>query len=231
MDNIKGIIFDLDGTLADTLPLCIKSFQLAFEEITGIKHPESTIIKYFGQTEEGITKSIAPECWEDCFNAYIRIYKENHHLCPAIFDGTREILDFLRENHYKIAMVTGKGKPTADISLDYFGIKNYFEFMETGSAEGVIKDKCMAKILNQWQIPANQVIYIGDQPSDITCSRKAGVLPIAVTWASTTNSELLEKENPYKIFSKTEDFKDWLEEITESKLTSQNTLPATNAGL
>ncbi|HBG50143.1 MAG TPA: hydrolase, partial [Cyanobacteria bacterium UBA9971] len=31
MDKIQGIIFDLDGTLADTLPLCIKSFQLAFE--------------------------------------------------------------------------------------------------------------------------------------------------------------------------------------------------------
>ena len=210
MNNIKGVIFDLDGTLADTLPLCIKSFQLAFEEVTGIKHPESTITKFFGQTEEGITKSIAPDKWEDCFNAYIRIYKENHHLCPAIFDGTREILDFLKENHYKIAMVTGKGRPTADISLDYFGITNYFEYVETGSAKGVIKDKCMKKILNHWQIPENQAVYIGDQPSDIICSRKAGVLPIAVSWASTTNLRLLEKENPYKLFSRIEDFKNWL---------------------
>lgn len=217
MDKIKGIIFDLDGTLADTLPLCIKSFQLAFEEITGIKYPESRIIQFFGQTEEGITKSIEPDRWQECFDAYIRIYKENHHLCPAIFDGTREILDFLKENNYKIAMVTGKGKPSADITLDYFGIKNYFEYIETGSAEGVIKDKCITKILNCWQIPANQTAYIGDQPSDITCSKKAGVIPIAVTWASTTNTELLEKENPYKIFSKIEDFKDWLEQITENK--------------
>ena len=217
MDKIKGIIFDLDGTLADTLPLCIKSFQLAFEEVTGIKYSECTITQFFGQTEEGITKSIAPDSWEDCFDAYIRIYKENHHLCPAIFDGTREILDFLKENNYKIAMVTGKGKPSADITLDYFGIKNYFEYIETGSAEGVIKDKCITKILKRWQIPANQTAYIGDQPSDITCSKKAGVIPIAVTWASIINTELLEKETPYKIFSKISDFKDWLEQITENK--------------
>jgi phosphoglycolate phosphatase/pyrophosphatase PpaX len=217
MKNIKAIIFDLDGTLADTLPLCIKSFQLAFKEITGIKHPESTITRFFGQTEEGITKSIAPDRWEDCFNAYIRIYKNNHHLCPAIFEGTKEILDFLKENHYKIAMVTGKGKPSADITLDYFGIKNYFEYVETGSAEGIIKDKCIAKILNYWQIPADQAAYIGDQPSDITCSKKAGVLPIAVAWASTANAEKLKAENPYKIFSKIEYFKSWLEQITENK--------------
>lgn len=217
MNKLKAIIFDLDGTLADTLPLCIKSFQLAFEEITGIKYPENTITQFFGQTEEGITKSIEPDRWEECFYAYIRIYKENHHLCPAIFEGTREILNFLRENQYKIAMVTGKGKPTADITLDYFGIKNYFEYVETGSTEGVIKDKCIAKILNHWQIHANQAAYIGDQPSDIICSRKIGVLPIAVTWASTTDSKLLEKENPSKIFSKIKDFKHWLEQITDNE--------------
>lgn len=217
MDKVKGVIFDLDGTLADTLPLCIKSFQLAFEEVTGIKYPESTITNFFGQTEEGITKSISPDNWENCFDAYIKFYKENHHLCPDLFDGARGILDFLKENQFKIAMVTGKGKPSADITIDYFRIKNYFEFVETGSAEGVIKDKCMTKILNSWQIPANQAVYIGDQPSDITCSRKAGVHPIAVTWASTTDSTLLIKENPYKIFSKIADFQDWLEEITENK--------------
>ncbi len=210
MNKLKGVIFDLDGTLADTLPLCINSFQLAIEEITGIKYPESVIISYFGKTEEGIAQSLAPERWKDCFNAYNRIYKENHHLYPMLFNGVKEILDFLKENNYKIAMVTGKGKISADITLDYFGIKKYFEFIETGSTKGIIKDKCIKKILNNWQIPASQIIYIGDQPSDIIYSRKAGVYPVAVTWASTTNSELLKQESPYKIFDKIEEFKDWL---------------------
>jgi len=218
MEKIKGVIFDLDGTLADTLPLCIKSFQLAFDEVTGIKHSESEIVKYFGQTEEGIVKSIAPDNWQKCLDAYVRIYQENHHYCPDIFDGIREILDFLKENHYKTAMVTGKGIHSVFITLDYFKIRNYFEYIETGSIEGVIKDKCIAKILNNWQIPANQAIYVGDQPSDIIHSKQAGVLSVAVTWASTTNSKLLKKENPYKIFSKTEDFKRWLEKIAKINL-------------
>jgi phosphoglycolate phosphatase/pyrophosphatase PpaX len=68
-----------------------------------------------------------------------------------------------------------------------------------------------------WQLPADQAVYIGDQPSDITCSKKAGVLPIAVAWASTTNAEKLEAENPYKIFSTIGNFKGWLEQITENK--------------
>jgi pyrophosphatase PpaX len=217
MNKLKAIIFDLDGTLADTLPLCIKSFQLTFEEVLGIKYPDSEIIKYFGQTEEGITKSIAPDRWQECLETYVRIYTENHHLCPSTFDGIHETLDFIKKNNYKIAMVTGKGVHSVFITLDYYGIRDYFEYVETGSNDGLIKDKCMEKILNHWQIPADQTAYIGDQASDIICSRKAGVLPIAVTWASTTNSELLKKENPYKIFSKISDFKQWLEEITENK--------------
>lgn len=218
MNKIKAIIFDLDGTLADTLPLCIKSFQLAFEEVTGIKHHENTVTQFFGQTEEGIVKSIAPDKWQECLDTYVRIYTENHHLCPSTFDGIPEILDFIKKNNYKMAMVTGKGVHSVFITLDYYGIRDYFEFVETGSSEGIIKDKCIAKILNKWKIPANQAAYIGDQPSDIIYSRKAGVLPIAVTWASTTDSNLLEKENPYKIFSKIEDFKNWLQKITENKL-------------
>ena len=210
MDNIKAIIFDLDGTLADTLPLCIKSFQLAFEEIMGIKYPENIITQYFGQTEEGITKSLAPDKWQECLSAYVRIYTENHHLCPATFDGITETLDYIKKSGYKMAMVTGKGVHSVFITLDYYGIQDYFEFVETGSNEGIIKDKCIKKILNSWQISANQAAYIGDQPSDIIHSRKAGVLPIAVTWASTTNKELLEKENPYKIFAKIDEFKGWI---------------------
>jgi phosphoglycolate phosphatase/pyrophosphatase PpaX len=216
MDNLKAIIFDLDGTLADTLPLCIKSFQLAFEEVTGIKYPESKITQFFGQTEEGIVKSLSPDNWQKCLDTYVRIYTENHHLCPSIFDGTREILDFIKQNNFKMAMVTGKGEHSVYITLDYYGIRDYFEFVETGSNDGIIKDKCIEKILNRWQIPANQAIYVGDQPSDIVYSRKTGVLPVAVTWASTTTHiDLLKKENPYKIFEKTEDFKNWLENMKE----------------
>jgi len=213
MDKLKGVIFDLDGTLADTLPLCIKSFQLTFKEVTGIKYPKSAITKFFGQTEEGIVKRLAPDRWQECLNSYVKIYKENHHLCPTTFDGIIGILEFLKENNYKLAIVTGKGEHSINITLDYLGIKHFFEYVETGSTKGIIKDICIKKILDKWQIPANQTIYIGDQPSDIIYSRKAGVLPIAVTWASTTNADLLEKEKPYKIFSKIEDFKNWLTRI------------------
>ena len=218
MNDLKAIIFDLDGTLADTLPLCIKAFQLALEEATGIHYPENRIKQHFGQTEEGITKSLVPDKWQECLDSYIRIYTENHHLCPSTFDGIKETLDYIRENKYKMAMVTGKGEHSVYISLDYYGISDYFEYVETGSTEGVIKDKCIENILNKWNLPANQAIYLGDQPSDIIYSRKAGVFPIAVTWASTTNIELLEKESPYKIFSKIEDFQGWIKEVTENNL-------------
>lgn len=214
MKNLKGIIFDLDGTLADTLPLCLKSFRLALEEVTGIKYAEREITKYFGQTEEGITKTLVPDNHKECLDAYIKFYKENHHLCPSMFDGISEMLEFLKKNRYKTALVTGKGEHSVYITLDYYGIRDYFEYVETGSTNGIIKDKCIKRILDKWQLPANQTVYIGDQPSDMIHSKKAGVFPVAVTWASTTDTELLKKENPYKLFSKPKDFNDWLKLMT-----------------
>jgi len=217
MENIKAVIFDLDGTLADTLPLCIESFQKAFDEVLGVKFTESELTRYFGQTEEGIVKSLAPDNWQACLDKYIEIYTKNHHICPSVFDGVYEILDFIKDNNLKSAMVTGKGEHSVYITLDYYNIRKYFEYVETGSTSGVIKDKCIEKILDRWEIPANQALYLGDQPSDITSSRKAGVLPIAVTWASTTNSQALEVESPYKTFSKTHDFINWLEKVSSEK--------------
>jgi len=216
MNNLKAIIFDLDGTLADTLPLCISSFQKTLEQINGREYSHGEVTEYFGLTEEGICRSLAGERWQECLDLYVKIYKENHGLCPSLFEGVKETLDFIKNNGYKMALVTGKGVHSVFITLDYYGIRNYFEFVETGSNEGLIKDKCILKILNRWEILSEEAAYLGDQPTDITCSRKAGVLPIGVAWASTTDRFSLEKENPYKIFDKISEFQGWLEEITNN---------------
>jgi len=227
MSKLKAIIFDLDGTLADTLPLCISSFQKALEQINEKKYSHAEVTEYFGLTEEGICRSLAGDRWQECLDLYVKIYKENHDLCPSLFDGVKKSLDFIKNNGYKMALVTGKGVHSVFITLDYYGIRNYFEFVETGSNEGLIKDKCLTKILNCWEIFPEEAAYLGDQPTDITCSRKAGVIPIGVAWASTTDRQALEKENPYKIFDKIEEFQDWLESRTnhsqEISIKLQNT--------
>lgn len=216
--DIKGIIFDFDGTLADTLPLCINSFQLCFEKNLGKKFTEEEIIRYFGQTEEGIIKAISPDNWEDCFKSYLEIYKNNHSNYPSLFDGIIETLDHLKDSGLKIAMVTGKGSHSAEISLNFYGIDKYFEYVETGSPDGSIKPEGMKKILQRWGIKPENAVYVGDNPQDIIDSKEVGVLPIGVSWASTGDHSLLEAQNPHIIFSEISDFKAWLKILDKTKV-------------
>jgi len=131
-------------------------------------------------------------------------------MCPIPFDGIIEILDYLKDNGNKMALVTGKGYDTAQITLDKFGIKHYFQHIETGSSKGSIKPECIKKILSNWGIESKKVYYIGDSHTDIIDSKKAGVIPIAVSWASTANHQKLLEQKPHLIFTKISDFKNWV---------------------
>jgi phosphoglycolate phosphatase/pyrophosphatase PpaX len=211
--KIKGIIFDFDGTLADTLPICILSFQQALLNKLGKKYTEAEIVSYFGQTEEGIMQALAEEHWEECFKEYLKVYKLNHAFCPALFDETKDLLDTVKNLGLKMAMVTGKGKHSADISLNYYKIADYFEYIETGSPKGSIKPLCMGRIIEQWGILPHESLYIGDAPTDITDSKIAGVVPVSACWASTSNISELQVLEPYKLFDKMSELKSWIKTL------------------
>ncbi|MEI7474420.1 MAG: HAD family hydrolase [bacterium] len=211
--NIKGIIFDFDGTLADTLPICILSFQQALFNKLNKQYTEAKIVSYFGQTEEGIMQALASEQWEECFEEYLNVYKTNHTHCPHLFNGAKDLLDTIQGLGFKLGMVTGKGRGSAEISLNHYGIKEYFEHIETGSTTGSIKHLCMSSIIEKWGILPKETIYIGDSPTDITDAKKAGVMPISACWASTANKEELIKLEPYKLFENVLALKNWIKTL------------------
>ncbi|MFA6989299.1 MAG: HAD family hydrolase [Candidatus Gastranaerophilaceae bacterium] len=209
--NKFAYIFDLDGTLGDTLPLCIFSFQEALEKLSGKRPSQEEVMGYFGYTEEGITKSMYPQNWQHYYDTYLEIYTQNHDICPEPFEGIIGILEYLKESGHKMALVTGKGQPSAEITLTKFKIKHYFEYIETGSPIKSIKPECIKKIIQKWDIDPEKIYYVGDSHTDIIDSKTAGVNPIAVSWASTANYQKLVEQNPHLIFTKIEDFKNWIE--------------------
>lgn len=206
----KALIFDLDGTLADTLPLCVFSFQEALEACTGVRPTKQEVMSHFGACEEGVSKKLLPDNWSGSFSKYLEVYKENHHMCEDLFEGVQEVLDFLKRNKIKTALITGKGAQSCDITLNHFGIREYFEFVETGHPKGSIKPECMRRILKRWGLNPKDAYYVGDSPKDITDSDEVGVNPIAVSWASTAEHDVLLKYKPHKIFSQIPEFKNWV---------------------
>lgn len=211
--RIKGIIFDFDGTLADTLPLCIVSFQQMFERITGKAYTKEEIVKYFGRAEEGIILTLAPDQYDECMREYVATYKNNHHMCAEVFTGIREILEMIRSKNLKMALITGKGQHTIEVSLEYLGLREYFEFVEPGDPDKSIKTECLKKIADLWKLDSSEIAYIGDQPSDIKDSKMAGATAVAVSWATTSDHANLQEHSPDLLFRTTDEFMSWLAKI------------------
>lgn len=126
MYKIKAVIFDLDGTLGNTLPLCISAFRKSIEPLINQTLSDEEIIATFGPSEEGTIMALAPQHYQEGISSYLEFYKILHPLCPDPFDGIEDLLIALRNKSVRIAMVTGKGKHSTDISLEQFHIAQYF---------------------------------------------------------------------------------------------------------
>jgi phosphoglycolate phosphatase/pyrophosphatase PpaX len=208
---IKAVIFDLDGTIADTVPLCIRAFRQSIEPLTNRLISDNEIIKTFGPSEEGTIMALSPDHYDKGLTDYLYFYEKLHDICPAPFDGIINLLDTLKNTGVRIAMVTGKGKYSTDISLKYFNLNNYFEIIETGSPEGPRKVEGIQTVLDEFAgISKKEIIYVGDAPNDIIACRKVGISVVAAAWSDTAESDKLLELNPDKLFYSIKDFTKWL---------------------
>lgn len=211
MDKIKAIIFDLDGTIGDTVPLCIKAFRCAVEPLIKKNITDLEIMATFGPSEEGTIMSLAPDHYEKGISQYLNYYKDFHDMCPAPFEGIKELIDILKEKNIRLAMVTGKGKYSTEISLKQFGLDNYFEIIETGEMSGPRKPEGLKNVINKFcELSKDEMIYIGDAPSDIDACRKVGIPVIAVAWANDVEKDKLIENKPDEIFDSVQIFTKWL---------------------
>ena len=210
MNKIRAVIFDLDGTIADTLPLCIAAFRKAIEPLALRSVSDDEIIATFGPSEEGTIKALIPMHYDKGIADYLHYYETMHTLCSAPFEGIPELLTALKANGIKIAMVTGKGKHSTLISLRQFGFGDLFEIIETGSPDGPRKAEGIRLILESWQLKKDTVLYVGDAPSDIVACHKVGIPVIAAAWATTAEPLKLKSLNPTEIFYSVQDFSLWL---------------------
>ena len=211
MKKIKGVIFDLDGTIGDTVPLCIKAFRKAIEPLIERSVSDEEIIATFGPSEEGTIMALAPNFYKKGVEDYLRYYEEYHDMCPNPFEGIEDILKMLKEKRIQISMVTGKGKYSTDISLKKFSIDSYFEIIETGIVSGPSKPQGIQKVIDFYKhLDKSEFIYVGDAPSDISASREVGISVISVAWAKSAEPKKLKDLSPNEIFYSITEFSEWL---------------------
>lgn len=210
---IKCVIFDVDGTLAQSNQLILDSFNFISEKYLNKRFTFEEITKMFGPPEEIALLNLLRDKYSDnIMKEFLDYYKSNHQRLVQLYPYIREILEFLKQNSVCLSVFTGKGKLTTFITLEELGIKNYFEVIVTGndvtnhkpSGEGI------EKVLSHFRIPKNQTIMIGDSVSDIKAAKAAGIKVAAAIWDSYSKEKIKKMEVDFS-FETTYELKNFLE--------------------
>ncbi|CCH52819.1 phosphoglycolate phosphatase [Fibrisoma limi BUZ 3] len=212
-----AFLLDLDGTLADTLPLCIQAFRQSIEPLANRQLTDEEIIATFGPSEEGTIRALIPDYVDQGITSYLRFYESLHGMCSQPFPGITQLLETLQKRRVRLGLVTGKGEHSTRISLQQFRLASYFEYVETGWVHGPRKVDGIKAILSQWSdLPKENVWYVGDAPSDILASREVGIPFVAAAWARTADVNQLRALQPNELFTSVDDFVNWTEGVTMS---------------
>jgi pyrophosphatase PpaX len=188
----RAVLFDLDGTLLDTKELILSSFRYATREVLGEALPDEAVLSYIGIPLKDQAQIFAPGHVDEM----LRVYREHnarvHDELIRYFEGTREMLDELRAEGRRLAVVTSKRNGLAVRGLTYFGLEGYFEFV-IGS-EDTTKHKPEPEPLllgaERLGLLPSDCVYVGDSPFDMQAARAAGIVAVGALWGMFTRAQL-----------------------------------------
>lgn len=181
---IKAVMFDLDGTLADTNELIFQSFRHTFRT-HGIDHiSDEEIYSFFGEPLLTTMKRYAPDRAEQLTATYHAFNVLHHDEMIRHFPLVRETLGQLSDMGLVLGIVTSKRGVVAQKSLDALELSGYFKAIVTPELTERHKPEpdpvlCGAKLLG---VAPEQAIMVGDSPYDLLAGRAAGCLTCGVEY-------------------------------------------------
>lgn len=194
--SIKTILFDFDGTLIDTNDLIYESFMHTFEQY-GYSFTKEEILQFNGPPLQKTFSTIDPQLAEEMIRTYRAHNNEHHDEYVSLFPNVRETLDVLKDEGFKLAIVSAKMRDGVNQGLKATNIGNYFDTII--SIDNVSNPKphpeSVYKALDNLYAKPEEAIMIGDNYHDIEAGNNAGTKTAGVAW-STKGVAYLQRYNP-----------------------------------
>ncbi|MBR6559251.1 MAG: HAD family hydrolase [Clostridia bacterium] len=182
------VIFDLDGTLLDTLSDLADAVNHTLS-VFGKKQVTSDDVRRFTGYGAGYLISKASgvsrddESFGEILDYYLKYYREHANIKTAPYPGVIELVDSLRERGVKCGLLSNKPDPAVQVLIDLY-FPGVFDFV-SGEREGITPKPDPSGINTALSVMGGDKIttlYVGDSESDVIAARNAEVAFAGVTW-------------------------------------------------
>jgi len=184
--KIDLIVFDLDGTLADSLPDITNAANYACRRLGLPEHPAEAIKQMIGGGERKLVERFLGAgqegLLEEAFGLYLDYYSRHCGDLTRLYPEVKETLPFLRGK--KLAVLSNKRQSLSEEVLRVTGIFPFFAAIRGGGMELPLKpspEPLLALIKEVGEDPA-RTLMAGDKPGDVLAGKGAGTLTLGVTY-------------------------------------------------
>jgi pyrophosphatase PpaX len=185
---IKGVLFDFDGTLADTIELIVASFEHTCFTTLGLRPERQAIINTIGLPLADAFVLLTGR--EDLVGELRRVYGEfneaNHDRMIKPISGVHELLRELRQRDLKLAVVTSKKPHMVRRGMDCLGITPYIDSVVTvlDTPLGKPHPQPMLLACERLELRPEECLCVGDSPFDMQSGNAAGNITVAVEYTA-----------------------------------------------
>ena len=187
-------LFDLDGTLLDSIELIFRCYRHAARTHMGELPPDKVWLDGLGTPLRQQFSAVTSDA--DLIEDMVVTYREYHHLhhdtSVAVYPGVEQVLDALCARGATLGVVTSKLRAGAERGLKLTGLIEHFPVLV--GADDVQRPKPdpepVEAALERAGADRSSTIFIGDSPHDVASGRAAGVATAAVLWGPFTAEEL-----------------------------------------
>ena len=180
------VLFDFDGTLADTIPLIVASYHHALESVLGEVAAEDEVRSWIGRPLQPVLEERYPGRGAELTDVYRTWNLANHDALIRTVEGVPELLDDLHAAGARTGVVSSKKGDTVRLGLRAVGLEGRIDVL-AGQEETTLHKPHPAPLLYaaaQLGAAPHECAYVGDATVDVEAGRAAGMGAIGVTWGA-----------------------------------------------
>ena len=180
------VLFDFDGTLADTIPLIVASYRHALGAVLGEDPEEDEVRSWIGRPLQPVLEERYPGRGDELTDVYRTWNLANHDDLILTVEGMPRLLDDLHAAGGRTGVVSSKKGDTVLLGLRAVGLDDRIDVVAAQEHTTLHKPdpqplRYAAEVLG---VPPRECVYVGDATVDVQAARAAGMGAVAVTWGA-----------------------------------------------